>query len=96
MQRIFLLLLSVAFITLRGEAQGTLRFVENKGQWPEGVTHRGELNGATLWFERGALVIDRYDAEAMANVHADIRAVLPIAVQHHLSLIHISEPTRPY
>ncbi len=83
MQRNFLLFLTVAFITFRGEAQGTLHFVENKGQWPEGVTHRGELNGATLWFERGALVIDRYDPEAMANVHADVHAVLPIAVQHH-------------
>ena len=96
MLRQFLLFVSLAFIAVSVEAQGALRFVENKGQWPDGVTHRAELSGATLWFERGALVIDRYDAETVASVHANIHAVLPITVQHHavrLKFLSASEAT---
>ncbi|HRH38537.1 MAG TPA: hypothetical protein PK760_09335, partial [Flavobacteriales bacterium] len=64
-------------------AQHALRFIENKGQWPEQVTHRAEWENATLWFEHGALMIDRYDGEAMAATHANVNAILPIEVKHH-------------
>lgn len=55
------------------EAQSGLRFVENKGQWIEAVSHRAELPGATIWVERNGLVIDRYDAELLATAHGNIR-----------------------
>jgi gliding motility-associated-like protein len=68
-------------------AQRGPSFVENRGQWPEAVTHRAELPGATIWLERGAVLIDRYDAGAMeriahAHVHPDEGAA-PRSVQHH-------------
>ncbi|MDX9750717.1 MAG: gliding motility-associated C-terminal domain-containing protein [Flavobacteriales bacterium] len=50
-------------------AQHGLRFIGNKGQWPDAVTHHGEVSGAHLWFERGALLLDLHDAAAMAGHH---------------------------
>jgi gliding motility-associated-like protein len=49
-----------------------MRFISNEGQWPKEVTHRAELPGAFVWMERGAVVIDRYDAELVAKAHANI------------------------
>ncbi len=54
-------------------AQAGLRFIENKGQWAENVRFMAETPGANLWFERGAVVIDRYDADALDHTHADLR-----------------------
>nr|MDQ3100775.1 hypothetical protein [Bacteroidota bacterium] len=66
-------------------AQGSLRFVENKGQWPEQVTHRAEIAGGTIWCERGALVIDLYDAEKVNSMHANVLSDAATAgpLQHH-------------
>ena len=47
--------------TLNGIAQHPAAFVENRGQWPKSVTHKADLNGATVWCERGAILIDRFD-----------------------------------
>lgn len=54
-------------------AQAGLRFIENKGQWADQVHFMAEAPGANLWFERGAVVIDRYDADALDRTHADVR-----------------------
>lgn len=51
--------------------QAGMRAIENGGQWPDAVTHRAEMPGAFLWFERGALLIERYDAELVARAHAN-------------------------
>ncbi len=83
MTRSLLFTLLALLASIRCASQGALRFTENKGQWPSDVTHRAELGGATVWFEQGALLLDRYDAEAIAVVHGDIRTTLPITVQHH-------------
>jgi len=53
-------------------AQQSMRFLANKGQWPQAVTHRAELPGAFIWVERGAVVVDRYDAELVNKAHANI------------------------
>lgn len=50
-----------ALITSVAHGQGTLRFLENKGQWPAEVSYRAEATGATIWCERGAVLIDRFD-----------------------------------
>lgn len=68
-------------------AQRGPSFVENRGQWPEAVTHRAELPGATIWLERGAVLIDRYDADAMehlahAHVHGEHGAPVR-SMRHH-------------
>jgi len=76
--------------------QGTLRFIENKGQWPSVVTHRAEVPGATLWCERGALLIDRYDDEALAGIHGNIHVVPPDSLRHHavrLRFLHAAPNT---
>lgn len=59
------------------------RFIENKGQWPAHVSHQAEANGATFWFEQGALVIDLFDADALVKAHGDIREIPPSIVKHH-------------
>ncbi len=63
--------------------QGALRFIENKGQWPSGVTHRAEMAGATIWCEAGALLIDRYDSDVLIGIHGNISAVPPDSLRHH-------------
>lgn len=63
-------------------AQTPLRFIDNGGQWPQAVTHMAEAPGVHLWFERGALVMDLYDAQALAHTHAS-SAPLPDGMQRH-------------
>ena len=60
-----------------------MRFVENKGQWPQQVTHRAEWDAATIWCEQGAVLIDLYEAGVVAKLHANIHGVPPEAVRHH-------------
>ena len=64
-------------------AQQTLRFIENKGQWPNAVTHRAEMADAYFYCERGSIVIDRYDAEALVAQHANVNADPNLRLQHH-------------
>src|SRR5436190_19856031 len=70
-------------LALEVSGQGSLRFIENKGQWPATVTHRAEVAGATIWCERGALLIDRYDDEALAGIHGNSAALPPDSLRHH-------------
>ena len=51
-------------------AQPALRFIENRGQWPQAVTFKAEVPDATIWCERGSILVDRYDASAIAKLHA--------------------------
>lgn len=53
-----------------GWAQTNLRYIENKGQWPEPVTFKADAPAATIWVERQGILIDRHDGEAMARRHA--------------------------
>ncbi|MBX2973881.1 MAG: gliding motility-associated C-terminal domain-containing protein, partial [Flavobacteriales bacterium] len=52
----------------------------------DAVTHRAELAGATVWLERGAMLMDLFDQQAMraiAHAHAHPGTVPPAAVRHH-------------
>jgi gliding motility-associated-like protein len=99
MFRRLLPLLLVLTHTTVALGQSTLNFIENRGQWPEAVTFRAEVDGAVLWCERGSFLIDRYDASAMANWHAgNVAAFDPNAsrvVKHHALRLKFSGATGP-
>ncbi len=78
----------------RMEAQSGMRFIENKGQWPAQVTHRAELAGATIWCEKGSLLIDQYDAEMIHSMHGNVAAVAG-PLKHHavrLEFLNAKDP----
>lgn len=68
--------------TLNGIAQHPAAFVENRGQWPKSVTHKADLNGATVWCERGAILIDRFDGPAIRHANDGPDQPDPV-VRHH-------------
>ncbi|MCU0318467.1 MAG: PKD domain-containing protein [Flavobacteriales bacterium] len=57
-------------------AAQAVQALENRGQWPNEVKFRTELNGAVLWFEERSVVMDLFDANAAASAHGNI-AVRP-------------------
>lgn len=68
-------------------AQPQLHFVENRGQWASTVLFRADAPDAVLWCEKGAVLIDRYDASVVANLHAgrsgSAEADAPRTIAHH-------------
>jgi gliding motility-associated-like protein len=80
-----LLRLALLFLVpIQLSAQGVLRFTENKGQWPSSVTHRAELSGATVWCEKGSLLIDLYDADLVHSMHGNTRSDhMDAGLRHH-------------
>lgn len=64
-------------------AQGGPRFTENRGQWPEPVTHRATLKGAAIWCEPGAILIDRYDASVLKHPLPDLPVGERPVIRHH-------------
>ncbi len=66
-----ILLVLIAPIVLHARAGGP-QIIENKGQWPGAVTYQAALDGAILWFERDALLIDLFDAQAAAQAHGQV------------------------
>ena len=93
--RSHLLLASIVLaIPLTGIGQGNVRFVENKGQWPEQVRFLGEMAGASVWCEQGGILIDRYDATEAHLAHASgyLEADRPRPViRHHAFRLRFSE-----
>ncbi len=76
----------VAWLAPPIRAQVGADLIENRGQWPKSVTHRAEIQGATVWVEPGAVLVDRFDQAAMqavahAHVHPDVAP--PTHIQHH-------------
>ncbi|MBK7382650.1 MAG: gliding motility-associated C-terminal domain-containing protein [Flavobacteriales bacterium] len=74
---------SVAGLSGAWTACAQSRFIENKGQWPQNVTYQAEAGGATFWFERGAMVVDLFDADALVRAHGDIREAPVTSLRHH-------------
>jgi gliding motility-associated-like protein len=50
--------------TLRGN---DIAFIENKGQWPDQVLFRAELNAGSVYLEKGGLTYDFRDQEAFSR-----------------------------
>lgn len=51
---------------------GGYQFVENKGQWPDQVTHKTDLRSGYLYLQKDGLVFDLYDAKMVndyVNAH---------------------------
>ena len=65
-----LFLLPPLALAAMAAAQTNLRYIENKGQWPEPVTFKADAPGATIWVERGSILVDQYDVEAVQLRHA--------------------------
>ncbi|MBZ0206681.1 MAG: gliding motility-associated C-terminal domain-containing protein [Flavobacteriales bacterium] len=70
MHTIRLLLLPALLPCLELAAQPALHFIENRGQWPQQVAFRASAPDAMLWCEEGSILIDRFDAGAIAKHHA--------------------------
>lgn len=49
---------------------GGYQFVENKGQWPQQVTHKTDLRSGYLYLQKDGLVFDLYDAKTV-NEYVD-------------------------
>lgn len=68
-------------------AQPQLHFVENRGQWASPVLFRADAPDAVLWCEQGAVLIDRFDAGAVAALHAGRTGTTapdaPRTIAHH-------------
>ena len=65
--------LALLFITscLSGQNNSPLRFIENKGQWPDEVLYRADLSGTTLWIKNGSVVIDLMDLDQIERYHQE-------------------------
>ena len=70
MRRSFVLSLFPALLPLGLAAQQGRAFIENRGQWPQQVTHRIELPGSTIWMEPDGWMLDLYDMAAVDHLHA--------------------------
>ena len=58
-------------------------FVENRGQWPQPVSFKADLPSATIWCERAAILIDRFDGSAIAHAHETPASDGNPVVHHH-------------
>lgn len=80
-------------------AQPVSPFLENLGQWPDAVTFRAQVPEATVWCERGAVLIDRFDAGAIARLHAGNAKLFdpdaPRTIAHHAVRLRFLGATGP-
>lgn len=85
--------------SLAAKGQSIASFVENKGQWPESVQFKASVPDANLWLERGSVVIDRFDAGAIAKLHAGhvdhFDPDAPRIIRHHALRLHFPGSTGP-
>ncbi len=86
-------------LAIGGQAQPGNHFVENRGQWPEAVVFRASLPEANVWCERGSILIDRFDAKAIAKLHAGHPDVFdpeaPRTIRHHAVRLRFPGATGP-
>ena len=46
-------------------------YIENKGQWPEQVLYRAQIEGGFVWVEQGGLRVDLRDYAEVSALHAN-------------------------
>ncbi len=83
---LFVVILHSLSLTL--VAQRSVPFLQNRGQWPEPVKFRAEMADATVWIEPAALLIDRFDRNALQQLsHAHVNGMpngpLSQLIRHH-------------
>ena len=64
---VFLVLL---FSEMKGEAQGSISFIENKKQWEDVIKFKSEIRGGALFFEANAITYAFYDPEYLEKIAA--------------------------
>ena len=65
-----LVFLVLFFSEIKGEAQGSISFIENKKQWEEVVKFKSEMRGGALFFEGSAITYAFYDPEFLEKIAA--------------------------
>ncbi|MFL5730175.1 MAG: PKD domain-containing protein [Cytophagaceae bacterium] len=67
----FVLLISLLFLEAysQGNQTSSLRFTENKNQWPSNVQYRADLPGGKLFLEKSSFTYVFYDTEKLARMH---------------------------
>ena len=72
MKFICLSILSILFVnSLKSLAQSSsLQFVENKGQWNEKVTFKGDLNNGAFFLTKNGFTVVQHNADDLNKLHA--------------------------
>lgn len=81
-----LLLLLAATSCLSAQNSSPLRFIENKGQWNEGVEFKAKIPGVDIWVEQQSLTLDLLDLDQIKSYHAQQESAghgLPSSLNHH-------------
>lgn len=63
------ILLFGVFLTINQFGQNEFRLIENKGQWPENVTHRTALPGGFLFTEKNQFTFNFYDQKKIDKIY---------------------------
>jgi gliding motility-associated-like protein len=92
MQKIFLTLgFTLAIGANQADAQetdhapGIYKFLENKGQWPEGVLYKTDVGSSRIWLENGGVLYQFIDASAYEkNHHQHSEEASETSIKQHL------------
>jgi len=88
----YIALLSVALISTSITAQdtdhpsGSYKFIQNGGQWPDGVLYRADLEGGKIWLEKRGVLYQFIDASGPHRIHHEHSSdpKEPVIYQHLL------------
>jgi gliding motility-associated-like protein len=56
------------------DAQNTIKFTENKNQWPGNILFRAQLDGGALFLEKNAFTYSFYDKETLRENHSESKS----------------------
>lgn len=66
-------------------APGSYKFLENKGQWPDGVRYKADLPGGKIWLENRGVLYQFVDATAYEKIHHEhSQNLADTAMRQHL------------
>jgi PKD repeat protein len=76
--RLIIILFSIAC-----SGYGQLRFIENKGQWPDEVKFRAQLSGASIYLMEDGIRYDLTEAAGFEHGPGDVHEI-PEKISHHV------------
>jgi gliding motility-associated-like protein len=65
-------------------------FLENKGQWPEGVLFKAPFSGGNLWIQQNKFVFHLQDFSALREIHNDPAAAEDVAPILKQTVVHLN------
>ena len=69
---VFSILISgVLFSQNTDHSPGAYKFIENGGQWPDGVLYRADLIGGKIWLEKKGVLYQFIDGSGVERIHHD-------------------------